>query len=132
LKHFWLYNFLTDPHVCAGGGFGYAGVEAKVAKVAHVEALALLQYDTKTGGSHGGLVGGGVGPATVGFESMRNWSDWSVTNSMIGLGGSHGGKVDLGGLIEPTSNGVTVGGYAGAGSFGGGGYITVSTGPCKP
>ena len=132
LKHFWWYNFLTDPHACAGGGFGYAGVEAKVAKVAHVELLALVQYDTKTGGSHGGLVGGGLGPATVGFESMRNWRDWSVTNSMIGLGGSHVGKVDVGGLIVPSSNGVTVGGYAGGGSFGGGGYVTISPGPCKP
>jgi RHS repeat-associated protein len=120
------------PTVCAGGGFGYAGVEAKLGNLVHMEALALLQYDSKTGGSHGGLVGAGAGSFTVGFESMRNWSDWSVTNSVVGLGGSHIGEVDLGGIAEPTTGGITLGGYAGVGSYGGGGYVTLSAGECKP
>ena len=130
-QHFWLYHAVTNVHACSGGGFGYVGRTFSI-KLAHVEAVALLQYDSRTGGSHGGLVGVGAGPFTLALETMRNWRDWSASNGITGLGGGHIGKFELGALAQSTQDGLVLGGYAGIGVGGGGGYLTISVGgPCR-
>jgi hypothetical protein len=63
---------------------------------------------------------------------MRNWRDWSASNGITGLGGGHIGKFELGALAQSTQDGLVLGGYAGIGVGGGGGYLTISVGgPCR-
>jgi RHS repeat-associated protein len=134
------------PSVCGGGGFGYGGIgwEGPV----HGEALALVEYDSRLGGAHGGLLGAGVGYFTAAYESLRTWSDWQEHNSPIGLGGipipgatnifgtTIGTKSrDIGGLAQYENGTLSLGLYGGLtfGSdraFGGGGYFTISWSGC--
>jgi len=72
--------------VCGGGGFGYGGAGGH-AGAAHGEILGLVEYDSRLGGAHGGLVGAGAGNFTRGVESMRTWNDWQAHTTPIGLGG---------------------------------------------
>jgi hypothetical protein len=53
-------------------------------------------------------------------ESMRNWRDCSETHSIVGLGSGHIEKWEVGGLVTPSGNGYSVGGY-----------VILSTGSCK-
>jgi hypothetical protein len=131
---------IPSPTVCGGGGFFYFSPTINIG-VAHVDLLALVEYDSQQGGAHGGLVGGGVGPYTVGFESMRSWRDWQSTTTPIGLGGSEfenntpigpirPGTIDLGGFAQPAGNKLSIGAYGGAGAAGAGGYLTLGLGGC--
>ena len=65
------------PSVCGGGGFGYGGAGAHLGSV-HGEILGLVEYDSRLGGAHGGLVGVGAGHFIGGLESMRTWSDGTL------------------------------------------------------
>lgn len=105
-------------------------------------------YDSKTGGQHGGILVGGVGPFAGGIESTRTWSDWQVHTSNIGfvsgersitprkLGPIEVTKSNYGGLVQFNNWQLTLGGYVGAETkgaraFGGGGYLTVSWRGCQ-
>src|SRR5262249_51828039 len=74
------------PTVCGGGAFGYGGVGGHAGPV-HGEILGLVEYDSRLGGAHGGLVGAGAKQVTGGIESMRTWNDWQAHTSPIVLGG---------------------------------------------
>jgi RHS repeat-associated protein len=131
------------PKVCGGGGFVYGGGAFDLGKAAHAEVLGIVQYDTSTGGAHGGLVGAGAGDVTVGLEALRSWRTRQVTTAPIILGGSSvkmpgrlAGKTgDFGGLLEYDNGKLSIGGYAGGSgksgrAAGGGGYITLSWSGC--
>jgi RHS repeat-associated protein len=140
-------NFLRSLRL-SGGGFGYAGVGGGAGPV-HGEALALVQYDSEEGGSHGGLMGAGVGHYTFGFEAMRTWKDWQEHISPIALGGieipgvtrAFGRQLnthsrDIGGLAQLENGHLSLGIYGGITlpsyrTFGGGGYFTLSQGPME-
>ena len=126
--------------VCGGGGFGYLGRGFNFGWI-HAELLGLLEYDSQEGGAHGALLGAGVGPFTVGFESMRYWRNWQSRTTPIGLGGHESktnkklgganiGKIAAGGLAQLDGNNFNVGGYGGAGIAGGGGYVTLRWTDC--
>jgi RHS repeat-associated protein len=133
--------------LCGGGGFTYAGIGAHAGPV-HGETLLLVEYDSRYGGAHGGLVGGGVSHFSGGVESMRTWSDWKPHTTPIGLGGIEipGGTTtfgqpistqtrDIGGLAQFENGDLSLGLYAGATlgsgrSFGGGAYVTISSNGC--
>jgi hypothetical protein len=135
------------PSVCGGGGFGYGGAGGHAGSV-HGEILGLVEYDSRLGGAHGGLAGGGAGHFTGGVESMRTWSDWQAHTTPIGLGGVEipgatrvfGKQIntqsrDIGGLAQYENGNLSLGVYAGTtlGSgraFGGGGYLTLSWSGC--
>ncbi len=135
------------PSVCGGGGFGYGGAGGHAGPV-HGEILGLVEYDSRLGGAHGGLVGAGAGHFTWGVESMRTWSDWQAHTTPIGLGGveipgatgAFGKQIntqsrDVGGLAQYENGNLSLGFYAGTtfGSgraVGGGAYITLSWSGC--
>jgi RHS repeat-associated protein len=140
------------PSLCGGGGFGYGGVGGHAGPV-HGEILGLVEYDSRLGGAHGGLVGGGLDIPllrnfTAGVESMRTWSDWQTHTTPIALGGIDlpgassffGGTLnvqsrDIGGLAQYDNGNLSLGFYAGTtlGSgraLGGGGYVTLSWNGC--
>ena len=109
------------------------------------ESIAILEYDSQEGGSHGGVVGAELGPTVVGKEYMRSWSDWSEHSGWIGIGGrefSAAGKkfgssikpgtFDGGGFGNWMDGQLSVGFYLGAGAGGAGGYVSVSWSGCKP
>jgi hypothetical protein len=75
----------VKEHVCGGGGLMYFGRTFEM-KLGHAEILGLVEYDSRDGGAHGGLFGGGVGPFTVGPEGMRHWRGWREEWSVIGIG----------------------------------------------
>ncbi len=75
------------PSVCSGGGFGYGAVTIPVAPDVGLESIALVEYDTKGGGAHGGVLGAEFGPAVVGVESLRTWNDWQSHTGPILIGG---------------------------------------------
>lgn len=136
-------NFVNSFKLSGGGAFGYAGVGGAAGPV-HGEGLALVQYDSEEGGSHGALVGAGAGKYTLGVESMRTWSNWQEHTSPIALGGiempgssSFFGKKlnthtrDIGGLVQYEHGHLSLGVYGGVtmGSHrtvGGGFYFTFS------
>jgi RHS repeat-associated protein len=136
------------PSVCGGGGFGYGGVGLGAGRV-HGEVLGLVQYDSQSGGAHGGLLGIGAGHFTGGFESMRTWNDWQTHTGPIALGGveipgasrQFGKKIDvhsrdIGGLAQYDDGNLSLGLYSGItlGSrrtFGGGAYVTLSWSGCR-
>ena len=137
---------MAPIYLCHGGAFAYAGASFDIG-VAKAEVLAVVNYDSSKGGSHGGLVAGGVGPLTGGFESMRNWNDWTEEKSPIGfLNGHAGGQPlkfgplsltkDYGGLAEVDDGMLNLGGYFGLSSKkslrtgGVGGYLSLSLDPC--
>lgn len=109
----------------------------------HLEMLGLVEYDSTTGGSHGGLFGGGLGNATFEVESMRNWSTWQSSTTPIGIGGPsfqmpgplNGMKGDAGGFFQ-FDNGLNIGGYFGGHgpnsgrAAGGGGYLRLGWSGC--
>jgi hypothetical protein len=136
------------PSVCGRGGFGYAGFGGGF-KGAHVEILALVQYDSESGGSHGGLIGGGAEKFTFGGEFMRTWSDWEEHRAPIALGGPSfpgasrffGKSVnvqsrDVGGIATYEDGKLNLGLYGGA-TFGSkrmggaGGYVSLSWNGCN-
>ncbi len=135
------------PSVCAGGGFAYAGTEFDIG-VAKGESLAVIAYDSKEGGSHGGILAGGIGHYTGGIESVRTWSDWQEHTSPIGfVGGASSltptsvgplkvNEANYGGLFQYQNGQLSVGGYLGGANketgrgAGGGGYITLSWSGC--
>ena len=135
------------PRVCGGGGFGYGGAGGHRGAV-HGEILGLVEYDSRLGGAHGGLVGAGAGNFTGGVESMRTWNDWQAHTTPIGLGGieipgatSAFGKnintqsKDIGGLAQYEKGNLSLGLYGGLAfgsgrAFGGGGYLTLSWSGC--
>ena len=102
-----------------------------------VELLGLLQWDSQDGGSHGGLVAAGRGPAMVGVESMRNWRDWATHYGYVGLAGLKGasrwfgkavgrpGSVEVGGVVATEDGTTSVGAYAGGDVIGAGAYMTI-------
>ena len=137
------------PEICGGGGFGYGGIGGHAGPV-HGEILGLVEYDSRLGGAHGGIIGAGFGHFTGGVESMRTWRDWKAHTGPIGLGGveipgatgAFGKQIntqsrDIGGLAQYEKGNVSVGFYAGTtlGSgraYGGGAYLTFSWTGCHP
>lgn len=126
------------PEVCSGGGFVFTGVDLD-----GVEALALLNYDSTSGGSHGGLLAIDMPFGFAwGHEWMRDWNTWQQHDSSIGFketSESHlpsGGKRDTGGLFQANDDGsISIGAYGGGASstrrvLGGGGYMTMSWNGC--
>ena len=138
-----------DPSfsVAGGGGFLYFGGSFHRGSVT-AELLGVISYDSQVGGQHGGLVAGGVGKYTGGFEAMRSWNDWSETVSPIGfangaqaiapkqLGPLSINDANYGGILELENGELQIGGYLGgannvAGSdfarvAGIGGYLSVT------
>jgi RHS repeat-associated protein len=135
------------PSVCAGGGFAYAGTEFDV-RVAKGESLAVVAYDSATGGMHGGILAGGIGRFTGGIESVRTRNDWQEHTSPIGfvngaqslaptnVGPLKVNEANYGGLVQFQNGQLTVGGFLGGANketgrgAGGGGYITLSWTSC--
>ena len=133
------------PSVCSGGGFGYGAVTIPVAPDVGLESIALVEYDTKGGGAHGGVLGAEFGPAVVGVESLRTWNDWQSHTGPILIGGDEfsaasrmfgktiaPGTFDAGGFAGWMNGQLSIGGYLGGKVFGGGGYFSLSWSGCKP
>ena len=135
------------PSVCSKGGFAYAGTEFDIG-IAKGESLAVVAYDSATGGEHGGILAGGIGHYTGGIESVRTWSDWQAHTSPIGfvngasplvptnLGPLKVSEANYGGLAQYQNGQLSIGGYLGGANketgrgAGGGGYITLSWSGC--
>jgi RHS repeat-associated protein len=129
---------------CGAGVFGYAGVYTPRTVPLGGELIAVVQYDSEEGGSHGGIYGLDLGNQLVaGVEAMRTWSDWQEHLTPIGIQnfelsssrtfGKHiePGSVDAGVLLTTDGPGrVSIGGYAGFGVLGGGAYMTLTAGSC--
>ena len=109
-----------------------------------VESIRLVEYDTKDGGSHGGVLGLELGPTVTGVESLRTWKDWQSHTGPIFIGGKEfpaasskfgknikPGTVDGGGFANWMDGQLSVGGYVGGKVFGGGGYFSLSWSGCK-
>ena len=133
------------PSVCGGGGFGYGAANIPLAPKVSVESIALVEYDSKEGGSHGGVLGLEVGPTVTGVESLRTWNDWQAHTGPILIGGEEfsaagskfgknikPGTFDAGGFANWMDGQLSVGGYLGGKVFGGGGYLSLSWSGCKP
>jgi RHS repeat-associated protein len=79
---------LAKKYICGGGGFAYGGAAGELGpekgKLA-AEWLGLIGWDSKDGGYHGGIVGGGAGRFTGGFESIRTWRDWQEHRNFINI-----------------------------------------------
>jgi hypothetical protein len=137
------------PSVCSGGGFGFASASIPVAKIGRwkfgLESVGLVEWDTKEGGAHGGILGVEYGPAVLGIESMRTWRDWKVHTGPILIGGDefsaagkvfgkklNAGTLDGGGFASYADGQLSLGGYLRGHVFGGGGYINLSWNGCKP
>jgi|GEM_PF-3200168 len=150
--HCWMPDWMKEPKrlipkYCSAGGFAYGGGAFKAGSL-HVEILGVIEYDSKLGGSHGGIFAAGAGNRVYGVDASRTWSDWQEHDGLIALGGgefsaasSKFGKklnvdtLDYGGLAVFDGD-LNVGGYAGLSlgsgrTFGGGGYVTLSWGGCK-
>jgi hypothetical protein len=56
------------PSLCSGGGFGYGSANIPLAPKVSIESIGLVEYDSKQGGSHGGVLGLEVGPTVTGVE----------------------------------------------------------------
>jgi RHS repeat-associated protein len=129
---------------CGGGGFVYGGVGGDVGGNVEGELIGLISYDSVTGGEHGGLIAGGIGPYTGGFEAMRTWSNWQETITPIAfangstaitpknLGPLKISEADYGGFLQYDNGQLQIGGYVGGASKSGraagiGGYVSVST-----
>jgi len=132
------------PSVCGGGGFGYGGSTIPLAPHVGVESIALVEYDSKEGGSHGGVLGLELGPTVTGVESLRTWNDWQSHTGPILIGGGEfsaasktfgknvqPGTFDAGGFANWMDGQLSVGGYLGGKIFGGGGYLSLSWNGCK-
>lgn len=109
-----------------------------------LESLGIIEYDSKEGGAHGGVFGLEIGPVVLGVESLRTWNDWKSHTGPIVIGGGEfsaaskisgknvkAGTLELGGFANVMGEELSVGGYLGAGIFGGGGYLSVSSTGCK-
>jgi hypothetical protein len=126
------------PKVCGGGAFGFAGGQVKIPGTnVHGEVLGVVNYDSKSGISAGGI--GEVklfGPFHVGGEVAYNFRSNTVSGEGLGFLGHETASVKLGafgGGLLASSHG-DVGGYGFVGPFGGGGYATLvlADTPCKP
>lgn len=109
-----------------------------------IESIGLVEYDSKEGGAHGGVLGLELGPVVVGVESLRTWNDWTSHTGPILIGGDEfsaaskmfgknvkTGTLDAGGFASWMNGEFSVGGYLGAGIFGGGGYLSASWSGCN-
>ncbi len=113
-----------DPSfsVVGGGAVLYFGGSFHRGSVT-AELLGVISYDSQVGGPHGGLIAGGVGKYTGGFEAMRSWNDWSETVSPISfangsqaiapkqLGPMSINDANYGGLLELENGELQIGGY---------------------
>ncbi|MGB7553196.1 MAG: RHS repeat-associated core domain-containing protein [Candidatus Korobacteraceae bacterium] len=135
------------PSICSGGGFGYGGGEGEFGP-AKVELIAVVAYDSKVGGEHGGIVAGGFGNLTGGIESTRTWNDWQDHTFYIGfvngaqsitprnLGPMQITNANYGGLVQFINGQLVVGGYGGvqtggARALGAGAYVSLSWSGCQ-
>jgi len=135
------------PSVCGGGAFAYGGGAGHLGPVA-AEGIAVVAYDSQSGGEHGGIIAGGFGNFTGGIESTRTWSDWQEHTSFIGfingtqsitprnLGPMNVTEGDYGGLAQFINGQLVLGTYGGVGTTGGraaggGFYLSLSWGKCK-
>ena len=139
-------NFLERliPSRCGGGGFAYASSSLGKGPV-QLETIGLVEYDSREGGSHGGVVGLEFFKLfTVGVESLRTWNDGQAHTGPIAIGGldfSAAGKkfgktikpgtFDAGGFLSWTNSQLSVGVYVGGKIFGGGGYANLSGRGCS-
>jgi hypothetical protein len=126
-----------DPDVCGGGGFVFAGGQVKVPGTnLHGELLGVVNYDSKSGTSAGGIGEVHVaGPIHVGGEVAYNFRSHKVSGEGLGFMGHETASAKLGafgGGLLASSHG-DVGAYGFVGPVGGGGYATFVPGgtPCK-
>ena len=124
---------------CGGGFFVWFGGDYKLPLGLKLESLALVQWDSQDGGSHGGLVGVGVGAAVAALEAVRSWADGAVhygglllreakgASRAFGKAVGRPGEIDLGWLVGREDGHTSVGGYIGLGVVGAGGYATLGS-----
>jgi RHS repeat-associated protein len=127
------------PHVCGGGGYGYAGREVDLFGEVKGEAAAVVGWDSQEGGAHGVVLEAGVGHYAGGYEFSRTWRDWKEHQGPIGFVGGDiqgigGVKFDKttgtgGGLFQYSNGQLTLGFYTGFERAtyvgGGGGYVSL-------
>jgi RHS repeat-associated protein len=110
--------------ICGGGGFVFGGKQI----IKGVEALGIVNYDSRLGPSVGTLGEVGVSAVSVGYERAYYFKSHSWGGEWLGFFGRQFGPVGAGFL--GTSNG-DLGGYVNGKIFGGGAYVTTSaTGSC--
>ena len=121
------------PKLCSAGVIGYVGPTFKLPWHTELEAVLLGELDSHTGLTTGVLGAAGVGPVFGGRERMYSWQkrSWGPWETLALAGGETMRGRDYGAFAQLTAEGgISVGGFGGAEWFGGGGYVTATSGAC--